>query len=135
MRDLCQLQADGDLPVSARLVGGVELVAQKLRLALGRHVGETLRDAADGVPFLDWMQVRPFPRGTARGTLVQRARDVRGVGSVEVVSDSFNEQSGTYSLALDVYPDGEDDSVRVGIEVRGPTGNLAPWAGIIIDVS
>lgn len=63
---------DGDLPSHPRLISGVELIAQRIRIRLQIHRGEWLLNRRLGLPYLRWRGEKP-PRVQSIGSRVREA--------------------------------------------------------------
>lgn len=61
---------DGDLPPRPRLISGVELIAQRIRIRLQTHRGEWLLNRSVGLPYLRWRGQKP-PRVQSIGSRVR----------------------------------------------------------------
>ena len=63
---------DGDLPVRARFISGLDLIAQRVGRRLRAFYGEWFADLQFGLPFFDWIAQKP-PRVAEIGALVRLA--------------------------------------------------------------
>lgn len=110
---------------------GKALTIQRIDIRLNSHVGEWPEDPSQGLDYIGWIGTLPFPRSLVRNRIVEEVRTTPGVADVVDVTDDFNTDTNRYTMSFTVIFDDEDDSVRLGLEVRGPEGNGVPWATLL----
>lgn len=75
------LDSDGDLPAVPRMLTGIDLVAQRIRVRLQRGTGEWFLDPSVGLPLIDWRQQKPPQVSAILLRLQQEIRSIPGVVS------------------------------------------------------
>lgn len=73
----------GDLPVTNRLITGIELIEQRIRFRLKRATGEWFLDRSEGLPLVQWRSRKPPQVQAILRTLQQEIRLVPGVVSTQ----------------------------------------------------
>ena len=76
------LDDSGDLPITAGLLTGDRLIAQRIRARLTRWLGEDLLDRRLGLPYLAWLQARPQPIAEIAALVRREIESVPGVTRV-----------------------------------------------------
>lgn len=106
-----------EAPARTRLVSGIDLVAQKIRLRLAIHQGEVLRDVSIGFPWVDWISTKPPPLAAIRSRVRSQLGKIAEVSAVTNVQASVS--SGTIHISADVStPEGEV-SIKASISDPG----------------
>jgi len=108
---------DLDLPARRRLISGIDLVAQRIRVRLSTHRGEILRDVSIGMPWVDILSTKPVPLSTVRAQARRQALAVPGVTAVTNVQASAS--GGNIALSLDVTTDEGTVSIQGTITDAG----------------
>jgi hypothetical protein len=81
IKDLA-LAPDGDLEVPPRIIGGVEAIAQRLRIRLSRWRGENFLDLDDGIPYAERIVGRRGSAAVARAILRRVILETPGVREI-----------------------------------------------------
>lgn len=76
-----QLTATGDLPDVGQEITGLDLIVQRVQVALGIHRGEYFRDPSIGVPWADIVTQKPPRFGENGATLRATVLGVDGVAA------------------------------------------------------
>lgn len=112
----------GDLPEVNRLVTGMDLVAQRIRVRLQRGLQEWFLDTTVGLPLLEWRQQKPPQVQAILARLQEEIRLVPGVVSTANFSGTHEPLARRLTITGDVYVD--EDSV-LSVVVLGATGGGA----------
>jgi len=119
------LTTDGDWPLQPRLITGLELIGQRIQVALQLHVGEYLLDTREGVPWLDWMQIKPPPLSSISAGIRSTILGVRGVQSISDYQATFTAATETLAITVTVLTD--EGELEIGTKPRdGRALNQAP---------
>lgn len=116
------LDSAGDLPLYGRPLTGAEQVAQRVRIRLGTHQGEDLRDASVGLPYVTWLTTKPVP---VAAIVARVRREVLGTGGVVSVSGwtgSLNRSTGALTVSGSAVV---ADGARLDITVVPPAAGAA----------
>lgn len=105
-----------DLPARTRLVSGLDLVAQRIRMRLALHQGDVLRDVSIGFPWADWLSTKPVPLATIQAQVRRQLALIPGVSQVANVQASA--AGGTITLSADVST--EEGSVSILASIADP---------------
>lgn len=128
-----QLTDAGDLAWPLRPVSSLaRAVRQRAFLALNTWRGEYLDDVEAGVPWLDWLQARPFPSDVVADFIRAEVEAVDGIASVESVDVTASADGTTVSVAVAgiVTEEGADAAtVELVFDDTDPTGRVAFFAG------
>lgn len=100
-----KLDINGDLPEFTRIVGGIEIVAQRISIRLRTHYGEWRLDNTVGLPFLLWRQTKPPPLDTIAAKVRREVEGVAGVLRVDSITATFDKTSRTVTVAGKVVTD------------------------------
>lgn len=92
------LDADGDLPLYGRPHTGAELVAQRVRIRLTTHLGEDLRDAGRGLPYVTWLTTKPVSVDAIVARVRREVRETDGVVSVSGWTGTLNRTTGALTV-------------------------------------
>ena len=103
-----------DFPDRRRLVSGIDLVAQRIRVRLATHKGEVLRDVSIGMPWVAVLSSKPVPLATVRSHARKQISAVKGVVSVSNVQATAS--GGTISVSADVSTDEGAVSISATIQ-------------------
>lgn len=115
------LDQDGDLPVISRVVTGLELIQQRIRLRLRRGTGEWFLDPnGTGLPLIEWTQQKP-PRIPEILTRIQaEIRAVPGVVGTANFAGVHDTAARRLTITGDVvYADGTVTAVVVAGATAG----------------
>lgn len=124
------LNEDLTLALPMRLIDGVELVVQRLRVALNTHRGEWLLDETVGIPYRDWAQVSPVPTRAVEARLRDVILGTPGVLRLDDFSVTFSSATETFTAVGTVVVDTDDpntpiqvslDPIRGAVRVRSST--------------
>lgn len=83
----------GDLPEIPRYIRGDDLTAQRAGVRLRSFRGEWFLDADVGLPYLEWVGVKPVPLGAIRADLQRTLETTPGVVRVENLVVTFDRAS------------------------------------------
>jgi hypothetical protein len=92
------LDTDGDLPLYGRPHVGAELVAQRVYIRLTTHLGEGLRDATKGLPYVVWLTTKPVAVDAIVARVRREVRETVGVVSVSDWTGSLNRTTGLLTV-------------------------------------
>lgn len=132
--DIVQLTEDLDLPPVGEVLTGARLVLQRVRLRINTHRGEVLRDAALGLPYLEWAETMPAPVSAITSALIQEIIETPGVSSVRDQRASFDPVTQTYSLQVLVILDDESEAIRLSLQPELPDQLQVPWAVVMLEL-
>lgn len=124
------LDSDGDLPLYGWRITGAELVAQRVKIRLGTHLGEDVRNGTVGLPYVEWLSRKPVPVEAIVARLRREVRETRGVLSVSEWTGSLNTSTRTLSITgKALVADGE----LLDITVRPVTsGAVNPYPATVL---
>lgn len=97
-----------DLPEQSRWVTGAEEIGQRIIISLRTLLGEWMLDTSVGIPYQDWLTVKPVDQKAIGAILIADIRDVPGVVSVSERSSSYDVAARSLEYNYDVITeDGE----------------------------
>lgn len=116
-----QLTDDNDLPSVPRWVTGPALTRQRLRVAVGLHLGEWLLDASVGVPWSEWTQQRPPHVDDMTARLRALIASTPGVAVVQSFAGDYDVGTRTVTFSGNVLlvDQAEPEEVTVSTRVEG----------------
>jgi hypothetical protein len=125
------LEADSlDIASPTRLVTGLDLVAQRIRVGLALHRGDVLRDASIGLPWVEWFGQKPVPVATIVARVRRVIEAVPGVLRADV-SAQMNTSTGELALEAEVVAEEGRFSVRQ-VVADGGTKNMSFRATFVV---
>lgn len=119
------LDSSGDLPVHFGLITGIDLIAQRISVALRLHRGEWLQDVRVGLPWLEWVQIKPPPLSAISAALRSTVLGVPGVLEVTRYTATHDVETESVAIEMDVRTDEGEMTVRVS-DPSGRSGNQFP---------
>lgn len=120
------LDSDGDLPHRLVLGTGLDLVLQRVRIRIGRFLGEWMLDTDAGLPWLRWLQDKP-PDPVAIGSRIRREiEETAGVLRVEGYGANFDRSTRTISVSGTIVAE-EEQRARFSVRLDRDSANAAPW--------
>lgn len=117
----------GDLPDTTRLITGMDLIQQRIRLRLRRGLGEWFLDPlGTGLPLLEWRQMKPPDKGQIIGLIQAEIRAIPGVLSTSNWDGEHDPAARRLTLHGDVLAeDGAVTSVVVQGDLTGARNSMA----------
>ena len=119
--------ATRDLPVVSRLISGLDLIRQRIRVRLGTHEGEVLTDATKGMPWAAWFETKEPPVSAILARVRREIEAVPGVIRVEDLAATFTASSRSVAITGNVRTLEGDLDVCIG--ATGP-GNFSFTAAV-----
>lgn len=118
----------GDLAHPTRLITGMELIQQRIRLRLRRGTGEWFLDPSVGLPLLDWRQQKPPRVADIVARIQAEIREVPGVTGTSNFTGEHDPLLRKLTVTGDVFAaDGEVTSIVV-MGSADPARNVMPFA-------
>ena len=118
------LDSNGDLPVVTQHITGIDLIAQSMSIALKLHRGEWLLDERVGLPFLEWIQIKPPPFDTITAEVRRTMEGIDGVTAVENLVRVFDRDTQELTFTADIIT--EEGRISATVSPFGTAGNRNP---------
>lgn len=116
------LDENGDLPRSARIVDDARITMQRIRIRLRLFLGDWLLNKDEGLPYVQWAQMKPAPVRTIGARVRSEIETTPGVLRVERFEATFTPADRRLLITCRVILPGE--AVDVAITAPSPsTGN------------
>jgi hypothetical protein len=105
------LTPDGDLELPVRLIGGVDLIAQRIRIRLRTHLGEWPLDSEVGLDYAGWAGRVPVPLVEIELALTRVIGETPGVARISGAQASFDPASREVRYRADLLLGDADDGL------------------------
>lgn len=123
------LMDSGDLPLFTRLVQGLDVIAQRIRVRLSTHRGDWPLDTSAGIPWVDILGRKPADVEGLAALLALEVASVPGV--VQVVDLTWSQSGGTAEVSLTAVTV-TGDRIPVVVTPPGRAGNLSIVVGGVL---
>lgn len=109
----------GDIAHPTRIITGMELIQQRIRVRLRRGLGEYFLDPeGTGLPLLEWRQSKPPQAAAIASRIQEEIREIPGVTRTANFQGSHDPATRTLTVSGDVYA---DDGAATSLLVVGST--------------
>ncbi len=117
-----------DLPAVNRLITGLDLVLQRIRIRLNRNRGEWFIDITAGVPLLDWLAHKPPRLGEIAAFIRSELDSIPGVAGTDEFRSSFDTATRTVRITGVVFTEtGDVTTISVESSQAQVGDNPAFW--------
>lgn len=120
-----KLGPDGDLPEFSSLVTGVDALAQRVKIRLQTHLGEWFVRPDVGLPWRQWVALKPLPPLLVQVRVHALLADTPGVDTVRDVVAVLDEDTRTMSITATVIHDLEVVELAYSATTPGRGGNVS----------
>lgn len=121
--------ADGDLPNFTRHASGMEVIAQRVRVRLGTHLGDWPLDTTVGVDWIKHLSQKPVDLPALAAVL---SLEILAVPGVTGVQDLTWAQTGTSATISATVRTSLGESLQVVVVPQDRTGNPSIVVGGIV---